>query len=621
MSEELLPFYEKELRFLRESVSEFAKQHERIANRLVLKEGVSRDPHVERLLQGVAYLNARIRKKLDDDFPELAHSLLGILYPHFVRPFPSASIMRFELRSSEKELFDGYSLEPRTTILETEPESKLGINCRFQTCYPVTLWPIKVNQANFMHRPFSVPESRYSSQARSCIRIVLESFSASSPLEAFNLDNLRFYLNPGRSSVDVYALYEALFTRTLEIIVSPTEESGSSAAPIVFSPDSLKPVGLNRLETILPQDPRSFPGYSLLTEFFAFPEKFLFFDFSDLKGRLKGMPSHVEVTFLLDALNDDLARTVETETFQLGCTPAVNLFQGENVRFKMDQRSSEYHVDPSPRKLHGVEVFSVDDVKAISPDGNTVSVKPFFSFKHQQTTNENQMFWHSAYRLSEGQTSASRERKRELWMSFVELDGETDYRNDWTICVETTCHNRSLPEHLPFGPNRPHLEMPEGRGAVGSMACLSRPTPAYSPATQYGVIWKLVSLLTLNHLSITDGKQGAAVLKEMLLLHDLPGGGRSMISEGVLSVDSKKVTRPMGLHSGGFGRGTQVFLELDESFFTGSGAYLFSTVLNEFFAMYATINSFVELQVSSRQRREVEEPWKWPMRAGEKVLL
>ena len=191
MSDELLPYYQRELAFIRRLGGEFAEAHPKIAGRLRLAPEVAEDPHVERLIEAFAYLNARTRHKLDDDFPEISDAMMGVLYPHYQTPIPAMAVVQFALDRTQGDLRAGYTV-PRHAMLETEPID--GEPCRFRTCYPTTVWPVELTAASLTGRPFAAPRTAYSSNAVAVLRIQLQCFGKEMTFAQMGMESLRFFL-------------------------------------------------------------------------------------------------------------------------------------------------------------------------------------------------------------------------------------------------------------------------------------------------------------------------------------------------------------------------------------------------------------------------------------------
>jgi type VI secretion system protein ImpG len=612
MSDELLPYYNRELAFLRHLGAEFAEAHPKIAGRLRWGPDAVRDPHVARLIEAFAFLSARIRHKLDDEFPEVSESLLGVLYPHYLAPIPSLAIVQFALDPQQGQLTSGYSV-PRGETVETEPIE--GQPCRFRTCYPVTLWPLELKAAELRGQPFAAPPVRLASPARAVVRLALQTSSDKLAVKQLPLGSLRFYLQ-GQTPF-VYDLYELLLNNTLGVAVA----SGvNDPAPVLLGSDAIRPVGFGRDEGLLDYPPRSFWGYRLLSEYFAFPEKFLFLELSGLTPQvLEKLGRTLELYLYLGAHSRDLEKQVTRETFQLGCSPIVNLFPQRAEPISLTETETEYRVVPDARRPLAHEVYAVQRVIATSPENEEVEFLPFFSVKHGSPGQEPRTFWHAARRPAQfagGQVDAG----TELWLSLVDLDFQPSAPAKWTLDVETICLNRDLPRRLPFGGGQPHLQLVSA-SSVAKVVCLTAPTPTLRPALRHGTVWRLISHLSLNHLSLADTAEGAEALREILRLYDFAdsAGTRAAI-EGVRNVRSRRVVGRVGGHvSGGFCRGLEVTLQLDEEKFTGGGVFLFASVLERFLGLYTSLNSFTKTVVTTQQR---EEPLRrWPPRAGEQVLL
>ena len=612
MPDELLPYYQRELAFIRKLGAEFAEAHPKIAGRLRLGANVAEDPHVARLMEGFAYLNARTRHKLEDDFPEITEALLGVLYPHYLAPIPSAAIVRFSLDMAQSELSAGHSIEAGST-LETEPID--GQPCRFRTCYPATLWPIELKSASCKGHPFAAPATRRTADAVAVVRLQLETFSPKLTFAQLPLGKLRFFLN-GQSQY-INDLYELLLNNSLGVVVA---KSAGDKQPMLLDKDCLQPVGFDRDEGLLEYSPRSFLGYRLLSEYFAFPEKFLFIDLERLSPSvLAGIGNRLEIFILLNRHLPDVEKNVSQETFVLGCAPVVNLFRQRAEPIALTQTRPEYRVVPDARRPLAYEVFSVDRVVATSKDHEEVEFRPFYSIKHGQDSRRQSAFWYAARRPA-AYHSGQTDHGGEVFLSLVDLDFRPAAPAEWTLDVETTCLNRDLPNRLPFGGGEPYLQLSTG-AALARVTCLTRPTATLRPVLRHGTLWRLISHLSLNHLSLVDSDKGSDALREILKLYDFNDSlvTRAII-DGVLSVSGRRVVgRVGGDVAAGFCRGLEVTLHFDEEKFSGSGVFLFASVLERFLGLYSSINSFIKTIATTNKREEALR--KWPPRAGDKPLI
>lgn len=604
MGDELLPFYNQELSYIRHLAAEFAKDHPKIAGRLRISPDAIEDPHVTRLIEAFAYLNARVRFKLDDDFPELTDAIMGVLYPHYLAPIPSTAIV--QLRAAA-DLTAPYLL-PVGAELETDPID--GEPCRFRTCYPVTLWPIQVEAAGLSGMAMGAPSIPGLSEVASVLKLVVGCVNEELTLSELQPPSLRFYLRG--EGPHVFPLYQLLFNDLIQVAVV---EPGSDKVHML-PPGVVAPVGFDRDQGLLPYPPQAFIGYRLLSEFFAFPQKFLFFDLSGLADALGGAGNRVELYFYFRRSLAELEQKINPNTFALGCTPMVNLHHKRADPIQLDHTITEYRIVPDQRHPKAAEVYSVDRVVATGPDGAKVTYAPFFGTTHGVSQDDQRQYWKISRRSAPSSNPGS-----EVFLSLVDLDLNPTVSAKWVVHVETTCLNRDLPGRLPFGGGEPRLRLGEGAAAIEQIECLTAPTPTLRPSMGQGGIWRLISHLTLNHLSITEKEQGAAALREILKLYDFRDSAetRAMI-DGILSVDSRPVTaRVPGQGGGALARGIEVTIALDEKRFAGSGVFLFSAVLERFLALYCNLNSFTRLVAKLRGREGVLR--KWQPRAGEKRLL
>ena len=618
MNDELLPYYSRELAFLREMGAGFAEEHPKIARRLSWTGGESQDPHVERIIESVAFLNARIRHKLDDDFPEICGALIDVLYPHYQAPIPSMAIAKLNLDASQAGLADGYTL-PAGSEMDTDGGEH---RCRFRTAYPVTTWPFRIDAAALMPRPFTGPQSPLIDRAAAVLRIDLSTLLPSIPFATFACRQLRFFLHGAAAQQNVHALYELIFNHTLEVVI---EGGGAEKPRQRLAPANLRPVGFELDEGLLNYLPRSFPGYRLLTEYFAFPEKYLFVDLVDLDFQHFTGPGNHKATIylLLDRSSPDLERTVSRTTFHLGCTPLVNLYGQSIEPFRLTQLATEYRLVPDARNIEGTEIYSVDRVTATLPDGQRTDFQPFFGARHAAQDHESPAYWYGSRRPSATRRSGeTADNGTEVYLTFVNLDPSLGLRDDYTVEVEATLLNRDLPHQLPFGGGQPRLTLSSAPSSILQIECLTRPTRTRRPPPERGRLWRLISHLSLNHLSLASETDGLDALREILTLYNFTDeqDAKDRIA-GIIALSSKAVVdRAPGVR-GGFRRGTELRVSFDESKYVASGCYLLACVLDRFFGLYCTMNSFSRLVAVTKQRESKGDIWRWPSRAGSRALI
>ena len=614
MTEDLLPYYNRELSYIRRHAGRFAEAHPKVAARLRLGPDGSEDPHVERLLQGFAYLTSRVRHKLDDEFPEITQALIGTLYPHYLAPIPSCAVVRLDLDPGQNELTAGLTV-PRGQTLESEPIQ--GEPCRFRTAYPVTLYPVDVRLATLASAPFTAPATPRANSALAVLRVGLGTRSPNVRFANFaGMTTIRLFLRGQPQHTQ--RLYELLLNHAVEVAFAKRPDDKSAVA---VGPEAIQAVGFARDEALLPYPARSFVGYRLLTEYFTFPQKFLFVDVAVPPAALARADGVLEMFVYLNRQATDLEPNVTADTLELGCTPIVNLYEQPAEPIRLTQQQFEYRVVPDHRRPLAHEIYSIDRVTATAADGREAEYVPFFAVKHGGSKSAGP-YWHGTRRpaadAAEPKTETTAvDRGTEVYLSFVDIGFNPAAPIDWTVSVRATCMNRDLPARLPFGGGQPRLQLTEGSGLVTRITCLTPPTPTVRTHLREEGLWRLVSHLTLNHLSLTDGPDGADALREILALYDFTESAvtRAQI-EGVRAVSGKRV---LGRANGAVCRGVEVGVEFDEDRYTGNGLYLFASVLDRFFTLYASVNTFTRTVATVARREGVYK--RFPSRAGDQIVL
>ncbi len=439
MSEARFPYYERELIFIRQFAQEFAERYPSAAGRLLIEPNRSGDPHIERMIESFALLAGRIHHKLDDEFPELTEALLGVLYPHYLAPAPSMSIVEFQLDATRGPLPEGFTI-PRHSRMRTARVGNLA--CRYRTGYPVTLWPIELTGATLQSPPFP---REYDPPRRTAAALRLQ-FDCLSKLKfsQLSLDTLRLYLFGDNHIVGM--LYELIFNHATQVVFRSTDPN-SKLRPIVLAPDKcLKPVGFDKADGLLPYPTRSFLGYRLLSEFFAMREKFLFVDLSGWQCAAQaGFQEKLEVVIFLNHTVPRVQEYVDTTTFRLGCTPIVNLFEQIAEPAVLEQSRYEYRVVPDVAHSRGMEVYSIDEVTSTDPASSvTTTYRPFYAFHHDRAAGDGRTFWHASRRAS----TLDGDRGTEMFLQLVNLDFQPQLPADDTLVIRTTCTNRDLPQSV-----------------------------------------------------------------------------------------------------------------------------------------------------------------------------
>jgi type VI secretion system protein ImpG len=597
--EGLLEYYSRELTYLRKSGGEFAKRYPKIASRLELGLGPSADPHVERLIESFAFLTARIQRDIENEFPQITSALLNVVYPQFLNPIPSMAIAQFVVDPTQGKITTGYVVNRHTPLFT---ETMEALSCRFRTCYPVVLWPLEIAYAGFESTDqFSFLDN--SPRVATVLRLKIEAKQAS--LKELDLKRLRFHLSGDLNAA--FRLYELIFGNTLSVALLPD----GSNRPIFLPENSIKPVGFGADEEVIPYPPHAHAAYGLLQEYFTFPEKFLFFDMENLDRH--AADKSFDILFMFDAMPRQRL-TVDKETFRLGCTPIINLFRKTTEPIRLDQRSTEYPLVPDQRRERTTEIHSIQTV-SLSPnsDDKTRVVEPFFSFHHHSEMEEQHAFWY-ATRIPAARKDMS---GTEMSIRLVDLDFNPAEPPAQTLFAHTLCSNRRLAEQVPAGA----LLQIEEAAPAAQIVCLTKPGQQLDPPLGGATLWRLISHLSLNYLSLSEGGDSLRALREILRLYSYLNDA-SVLQQisGIRDLTCQKVVRRVAADAWkGFCRGFEVSLLFDEELYVGSSAFLFGSVLNRFFALYSSVNSFTQLVIRSKQRDGV---WKkWPPTIGEQIVL
>lgn len=612
MRDDLLLYYERELSYLRQMTQDFAERYPKIASRLVIEPDKCEDPHVERMLEAFAFLAARVHLKIDDEFPELTEAMLGIIYPHFVRPIPSMSIAEFELDPTKGKLEKGLPV-PSGSILYSKAVQ--GVPCKFRTCYDTMLYPLTATAAEWTTpdriRPaLRAPDAQYAITVRFAAPVDVQ-------LEKLELEKLQLYLNG--EAATIHSLYEVLNTRLLRILVRDPKDPRKLAQELPAS--ALRPMGFEPHEGMLNYPGRSFLAYRHLQEYFAFPEKYFFLELKDLAPLLaQNFTNEFELVFLISRLDSEEGRTrlevgVNASTFKTGCTPIINLFEQTCEPIHLDQKKAEYAIVPDVRRMNALEIHSIEGVVSIDVDQQrTITYEPFYSIRHAQSSQKQQTFYVANRRPSH----RANDEGTDMYLSFVDLSFRPLFPKMESVTVRSLCTNRDLPSRLPFGNETGDFEL-ELSAPLKRIVALRKPTSTLRPALGKGIYWRLISHLSLNYLSLVEN--GREALQQILNLYNFTGSPHTerMIS-GIVGLESKrKFARLVSDDGIAFARGFEVNLEFDEEQFVGGGVYLFASVLERFLANYASLNSFTQLTARTRQRKEPLR--QWAPRAGQKILV
>ncbi len=596
--EELLAYYLGELAYLHQQGAAFARRHPKIAARLELSEEGSRDPHVERLIEAVAFLTARVRRTLDQEAPELAQGLLDALYPDALAPVPSMSVARFRHDPAKGKLRTA-STVPAGTLLHAEAHGPAA-EVRFRTAWDLDVWPLEVSEVRLE------PRDRYEHldfrhDVGAVLRVTLH--STQGDLVGVRLRDMVFHMDG--SLHQAASLYEALLRYGAGGQVR--QQDGTL---IDLAPQPLEPVGLAEHEAVLPDPPLTRPGFQLLRQYFAFPRSFLFLRTRGFPEALRG--TEADLLFLLRAVPPGLS--VTNSSLRLGCVPVVNLFPHMAEPIRVHHLSTEYRLEADLRHPTDVEIHSVREVRYVPHDAaESATIPRLFGLRTPWAPSEfDRVYWS----LRRSPASGDR-RGSDVYLRLTDLDLNPWKPAEDSIFARVLCTNRHLAAQVAPGAE---LQRLEGGGAE-EIQLLYKPTAQFDPPLGSGTLWRLVSYLSAGHLPLDDPEGDGAALRELLSLHapESSSGAQRQI-QGITSVGTAPAVDRIGTDAWrGLVRGTEVRVALSSDAFAGVGPFLFATVLRQFLGLQAHINSFVRLVVVDAD--QPEEAYQWPALAGATSLL
>lgn len=648
MDREFLEQYDQELRILREHGRAFAEEYPGIADRLGNLIEDPSDPMMIGLLQGAAFLAARVQLKLRHEFPEFTSNLLEQLVPGFLAPQPSAMIVAFDPLYGDPALVEGRPVKAGAYMDATFVETARQVVCRFALRADVTLWPLELVRAEYhpgtgpLHalglpaQPQERAGLRLSFTCRMAVRPEDEISDADArEVPAFHAAACRIRSLPihlaGQES-DAVALYEQLFAHRVRIFVRHLDGFGD---PVVVEAEgvSLCQIGLGEEETLAPSDSRIFHGFTLLKDYFLLPRKYLGFRLEGLDRVMRGVAAKsFDILITFDQSNPRLA-ALSREGFALYAAPAVNLFEKTTDRIRVKSSQHEYQVVPDRSRPLEFEPHRVLDVYAYSAGRpERVPVLPLYSAPRDPTAAPARLFY-TIRRLPRRRTAQERRYGRasdytgtEMFLSLIDTGDLEDEDGVAELGLRTLCSNRHLTEALPVGAGGADFHLLEDTRL--SLRCIAGPTRPTEPvagslrsraeqASAGSVTWRLINMLSLNHLGLVANGAGrnAQSLREILgLFADLRDAATERRIDGIRALESRPVVRRVRRETGvGAARGLEITVTIDEKAFEGSGVFLLGAVLDRFFAEYVAVNTFTQTVIVSAERGEI---MRWPVRLG-----
>ncbi len=635
MDPRLLQYYNLELQHLREMGAEFAQQFPKIAARLGMNGLEVADPYVERLLEGVGFMAARVQLKLDAEFPRFTQTLLEIIYPHYLAPTPSMLVAQLQPDKTDPGLAAGALTVPRGTTLHSVLAPDDVTACEFRTAHDVTLLPIEITSVSYFSFAPDLPLNSLpiAERIKGGLRIRLRT-TAGLKFGQVKFDRLCFYLT-GRDDVAT-KLLELCLATGLGVLVRPV--GGRPQDVTLLPPSAIKPVGFTDAEALLPVTVRSFQGYRLLQEYFSFPQRYRFFELADLgRAARQVQGNEIELVLLFGRGDPTLESVVDRSNLELFCTPAVNLFEKPRIdRIHVNDSSFEFHVVADRTRPLDFEIYQVTDV--VGHGAGDDSEQRFLPFYSASSSDAEHL--ESAYFTTRREPRVvSQEHKRrgprssyigsEVFLSLVD-SSQAPYAADLRqLSIQALCTNRDLVLKMAVGLGQSDFSL-NIAAPVTSVRVISGPSRPYSALVEGGVktpgsgsvAWRAISHLSLNYLSLVNAtaQQGATALRDLLDLYATTTdvSAKRQI-EGIRSVSVGRVVRRLPARGPiAFGRGLEITLDVDEMAFEGGSAFLLGAVLDQYFARYVSINSVTETVLRSQSRGEIN---RWTPNWGTRPTL
>ncbi|KPJ67160.1 MAG: hypothetical protein AMJ43_05770 [Coxiella sp. DG_40] len=550
-------YFEAEMRLLREAAQEFAEKYPEQAGMLNLRALQDRDPYIERLLEGVAFLTAQIKQKIDDDIPEISESLLLQLWPHLLRPFPSMTIVQFNARLGQLqqtyEVIKGTELQSQ---MVGEKDNKQV--CKFRTCYSVKVNPVHLNDV-------CITDDK---TGGSLIKLQFQ-IDAGITADSLDLSNLCLFLHA--DSALALVLCFALIGQTKQVEVSFPEYSTLSNI-VLGNQECIYPSNFSAEDCLSPKTGRSFYGFHLLREYFLFREKYFFITLQGLQN-IK-WPEHCQqftvVIHSKSLLQKDYQ--ISKETFHLHCVPAINLFETTSEPIELTHKRYEYPIIVNADNLEANMLYSINDVYGTNKiSGQRNIYYPMNSFRHKK---DNGSYYHVIRRDSH---------------AYLAINSNKNFSQEYLSCAVTACNGYYPRNYLQENQiNIPASGFPD----YIQFKNITRPTSMHTFPQQNDYRWILVSHLSLNYSSLADLK----TLQRLLSNYDW--SHRQENQKRILGIHDIDVATVNKVYKGALTQGIKFTLKIHENNFTSlADIYLFGLVLHRFFSMYISINFFVVTRI------------------------
>lgn len=574
MNNEDVFFYQKEIAHLYKIRKYFTQKFPKLAPFLATD---SKDPDIERIIENLAVLTAKIHQEMEHNIPYIAESLLNIVAPNYTNPLPSLCLQEFRLSDDSKA---NKILIPKGTQIHSTPIKQ--IECEFRTIYDVYLYPLEVKKA-FIHA-----EKQYHT-----LDLELQINKPNLKICDLGLDCLHIYLGSDLYTSTTLLLFIHHYLEEIKIVSPDTAEE------FRLNPNNIKPTGLDSNESCLYYDDLGFEAFSLIREYFFIPEKFNFIkiDGLDILKDAKGVRFNLQFKFNRLFPQNCIIRA---NLFSLAVTPIVNIFPKNTESIINDHTRDGYRIFADRVHLDCYEVVQINQVKAHNSNSGRRILKNYHSFERFGFLAENKEEFYSI----STKTNARGE-------SYKEISFFSNYSYNEIITIDALCCNKNLPSKLKLGDIK-NIKLQDV-----ATKNITIPSAMRVCNIDENLLWRLVSILSFNYQNILSVSSFFGVLESYSFINDKDNEQTyRLLKKSIVSLESKStylidefITK----------KGTLCIMSVKDSNFDSLGdVYKLGLVISKFFASFVSINSFCELKIKCLDSNEILY---YPATRGKKVSL
>ncbi|WP_227246165.1 type VI secretion system baseplate subunit TssF [Paraburkholderia caribensis] len=619
MNSKLLDFYLAEHSYLTELALEFTNRHQKIGRRLGMQAGEVADVYVEQLIQSASFSLAHTRARIEAAFPEFTRRQLETVYPNYVSPTPSMSVVQFHPRGEQGDLVAGFQIPRGTELVSEAPQGELT-GCQFRTTQDVVLHPLAIVGARNTGIPPDVPGiDRFvptHATVRGALRLHIRTTKSVQIAQLADLDRLTVYLTGDEAIAS--QIFELVHAATVATITGQPGALADADQP--FAAVSVKPVlheGLGLDQTMMPLVWPKFHGHNLLHEFVAFPARYFFFTLTGLGAGLRKVKGQeAEIVLLLDRAPGNLAGSIDASRFALFCTPVINLFERRINRVELASASTQFQLVPRTQRPFDYEIFSVEELYGQVGE-NTEKLQFLSRYQPLLNDEDGAERYFSIQRAPQLNTASHRRygtrtsyTGSDVHVTLLNRHGEVYHEGMRYLDVRVWLTNRDLPRLIARNGRedlKPRVSIPSA-----SAGLIREPSAPRAPYAEGGKAWELIRQLNFNYLALENGGEGLRDMLRLFLLSEDVALRRQI--DSLVNVKTEGVTRKLpGNGDIVFGRGIDCELTVDETGFNGVSPYLLGLILEHYVARSESVHSFTQTRLSSVQRGPV---MRWPVRMG-----